>query len=123
MEIDIFLIVSAFVNEIDYSKVNEYKERLIAEDIFNEVPPILGFPGEITEDHVGTYFMSGSEITLEDVGKSVWFVSDGHHRTLAFLDAYEETRLLVFKAISVKLDRACIVSEKDLIDYNNQQNL
>lgn len=115
MEANTDLLISAFWNEIDWDKVNEYADRLIQEDIYHECPAIWGFWRTLDEDDIGTPLIRDPELENNDkvteahIGMQAWVVTDGHHRSFAFRRAYAETRLLVFKWISVEFDKTCFV--------------
>lgn len=107
-------IISAFSNQMDWNKVEKYTEIMKEEMLQNDFPPILGYPGYIDEAHVGTEFLNGTEITKKDIGKQVWYVTDGHHRAISAINAK-------LPYIKTKLDYSAIVSENNL--YDNGGNM
>ncbi len=89
-------IVSAFQNAIDSDKLERYTEIMRVEMLSHSFPAIMGFPSVINEDDLGQYFLSGEEITEDHIGQLCWNVTDGHHRSLAAIEAnlpYLETTL------------------------------
>ena len=121
-------IISAFANSMDWKKVEEYADRLIEEDIFNECPPILGFPRVLDEDDIGTPFIRDLESDDEEkrvdrsmIGKVIWVVTDGHHRTFAFRRAYCRTKLHVFLHINAELDESNVTCQEVQSIIRNQQ--
>lgn len=81
------LIISAFANPIDDSKVEYYTHIMSEKMLSHDFPPISGYPTIIDENDVGDYFLTGEEITDNHIGQQVWVVTDGHHRTLAAIAA------------------------------------
>lgn len=110
-QIDPNLVVSAFENEMDWNKVNDYTDKMTADMMQHEFPPIKGFPSEITDEDVGGVWMNGDEITSDDVGKKIWKVTDGHHRTIAAINS-------ALPYIETELDYATITDEAELELYN-----
>jgi len=100
-------IISAFENVIDSQKVEEFKDAMICGEQF---PPITGYPDVIDEDDVGKVFMDGSEVVKSDVGQSVWYVTDGHHRTIAAIEAG-------ICRLNVMMDMSCFTDEDELLKY------
>ena len=101
------LIISAFANEINPVKLEEYtllmQEKLLSHDF----PLIKGFPSVIDENDVGQEFLNGETITDEHIGTKVWKVTDGHHRSLAAINAG-------LPYIRTEIDYSTITEEKDL---------
>lgn len=81
------LVMSAFANPIDEQKVQDYTEIMQQEMLGHDFPPIMGFPRVISEEDVGEYFLTGEQIEDTHIGQKVWVVTDGHHRTLAAINA------------------------------------
>jgi len=81
------LVMSAFANPIDDEKVENYTQIMQQEMLGHDFPPIMGFPRVISEEDVGEYFLTGEEIEDTHIGQKVWVVTDGHHRTLAAINA------------------------------------
>ena len=77
-------IISAFFNPVNWAKVDDYAERMTCGET---PPPILGYPTTIDENDVGERFLSGEFIEEEHIGESAWYVTDGHHRSCAALQA------------------------------------
>lgn len=107
-EVLIDRIVSAFCNPIEQWKVEEYTRMMQCGD---EFPNIDGYPSQIDDMDIGQQFMTGEEITEEHAGLKVWRVTDGHHRTLAAIEAGHRT-------IGVTLDYSCITIEEELQQFN-----
>ena len=104
-------IISAFINEIDPNKLEDYSETMKGEMLSHRFPPITGYPSKITEDEIGNYFLTGEEINEDHIGLIAWYVTDGHHRALSAINAklpYLET----------KIDYSCLVSEEQIKEYN-----
>ena len=98
-------VISAFANPIDYNKVEKYASVFKEEMLSHNFPKITGYPYEIEKEDVGSYFLSGKEITKKEVGEKVWKVWEGHHRVLAAIEAelpYLETEL-EYSAITEKM--------------------
>ena len=76
-------IISGFANPIDPEKLDTYTRMLK----YSSPPPIHGWPSIIDDGDVGGYFLSGEEIAEKHIGQWVWYVSDGHHRACAALEA------------------------------------
>jgi len=94
-------IISAFDNVIDEESLDYYRMKGL-----DDVEPILGYPDIICEDDIGKEFISGQEVTEEHIGDIVWYVTDGHHRSIV---ANEQGVNLL-----VELDSSCIVLEGEL---------
>ena len=92
-------IVSAFENMIDDDSLDYYRNEVN----FDDVSPIKGYPSIIDEDDVESdmYFISGEPITHEHIGERIWYVTDGHHRSIIA----NEIGIL----LPVELDDSCIV--------------
>lgn len=108
------MIISAFQNEIDYSKVELYADVMREEMLNHNFPPIMGYPSILTEDDVdqSQQFLSGEDITEDHIGQLAWFVTDGHHRSLAAIEANLPT-------LPTTLDYNTITNETDLKNFNN----
>jgi hypothetical protein len=104
------LIVSAFQNEIDHEKLIEYRDIMSHEMLAHSFPPIMGFPSEIDENDIGNLFINGEEIQESDLGKKVWYVTDGHHRSMAASDAG-------IPYLEVTLDYSTITNETDFKNF------
>ena len=76
-------MISAFCNPVDPEKVDTYARMTC----YSDPPPIHGYPSIIEEGEVDDYFMDGRQITEDDVGQWAWYVTDGHHRTYAAVQA------------------------------------
>ena len=80
-------IISAFANEIDWGKVEHYRELIrYAEGLLPHcIPEIKGYPDHICEQDVeeGKTFISGELVTEKHIGMPVWYVTDGHHRSIS----------------------------------------
>ena len=109
------LIISAFANEIDHDKLDEYTEIMRAEMLSHSFPPIEGFPAIIDDSDIGEEFLSGAEVTTNDIGKKVWKVTDGHHRALSAIAAN-------LPQIDVVLDSSTITDEKELAAYRKYKS-
>jgi hypothetical protein len=105
-------IISAFENEIDWNKVDDYTNIMQEKGLSHDFPPIYGYPHLIDEDDIGKMFLEGSSVEEEHLGHLVWMVTDGHHRSLAAIAAE-------IPHLEVELDYSCITSEQDLNSYNN----
>lgn len=124
-------IISAFQNEIDELKVKNYSEILHEYSVnpeyagrWDEIfPPILGFPSRINEEDIGSETLSGDIITEENIGEIYWNVTDGHHRSLAYInqktnripvyiDKSTITNYRQLKYRQTKLDRAYEITAK-----------
>jgi hypothetical protein len=103
-------ILSAFENAMDWDKVERFTDVLRVELLQNDVPPIKGFPDVLSEDDIGKAFLSGEEVTADHVGERVWYVTDGHHRSLAHIEAD-------VRYIRTELDYTCITSQEDFKTY------
>lgn len=102
------MIISAFANPIDQEKAERYARDMEDEMMENEFPPIKGFPIKITDGDLERFgeFLSGEPITEDDLGKYAWVTTDGHHRTIAALQAN-----LPF--LRTKLDTVYMADETD----------
>lgn len=105
------LIISAFANEIEYSKVEQYTQIMQSEMMGHDFPPIMGYPVIIDENDTCDYFLNGEEVSDSMIGKLAWKVTDGHHRSLAAIAAN-------LPHIEVKLDYGTITDPKDFINFN-----
>jgi len=106
-------IISAFENCVDYDKVEKYANTMKAEMLSHDFPPILGYPGIIDEDDVDEkMFLNGEVVENEHVGNLVWYVTDGHHRSLAAIEAH-------LPHLEVEIDFSTITSEADLKQYTS----
>lgn len=107
-------ILSAFCNPLDTAKLQEYEERIrySEEYIPYSIPPILGFPDVITEDDVDSekVFLSGDPVTGAHIGILVWYVTDGHHRSCAAINAG-----LPF--LLTEVDPSTFVNEEELLAW------
>lgn len=115
-------IVSAFDNQMDWAKVEEFTQALIQDEIFNEFPPIAGFETIIDESDLGKNFIRGfeaddGEIKEEHIGIKAWVVTDGHHRAFAFNKALEKTGLLCFNHIETVEDYSCVTKQENLTKF------
>lgn len=129
MQHESIYILSAFENQMDWSKVERYTEELIQSDIdgihpSDVFPPIKGYETTIDKTDLGSNFIWGDldrmiEVTKEHLGKKVWKVTDGHHRAFAFARAYEQTKLLCFKWIETERDYATLTSQEEIENFNN----
>lgn len=112
-------IVSAFCNPIEYAKAKKYSVKMLADDILHGkhfFPPIEGFPKTITKEDIGSYFIRGEdEICDHDlidesfIGKTLWFVTEGHHRVMAMRMAYCKSNVNSFKFTEAILDKSGFV--------------
>jgi len=105
-------ILSAFVNHIDYNKVMNYALVMNINGLNHDFPPIKGYPGIIDENDIGQYFLNEKEVDETHLGCLVWFVTDGHHRTLAAIEAN-------LPHLETEIDYNCITTEKDLKQFEN----
>lgn len=103
-------IISAFANEIEPEKVSKYADIMKTEMLSHSFPPIMGYPSIISEDDDGKEFLNGMEIDESHIGTLVWFVTDGHHRSLAAIEAG-------IPYLEVELDYSTITCEKDLLQF------
>lgn len=103
------IIVSAFQNEIDPEKLEKYTAVMKEEMLSNNFPPIIGYFSCINwwdiEDKLE--FMNGRIATERDLHKTIWKVTDGHHRTLAAIEAK-------VPYLYAHYDRSAITKESDL---------
>lgn len=102
-------IISAFANHIDQEKVDKYTDIMREMMLSHDFPPIKGYPIIISEEDLGDYFLVGEEITKEHIGQMAWKVTDGHHRTLAAIEAH-------VPVMETELDYSTITNEKDLYE-------
>jgi hypothetical protein len=101
-------IVSAFYNPIDFNKVEEYTIIMLNEGLCHGFPSIKGYPSIIDADDMENTDFSIMDINADyDIGDLIWYITDGHHRTLAAINAN-------LPHLEVELDYSCIVTEKDL---------
>lgn len=108
------LIISAFANEIENDKVERYAHIMRAEMLSHDFPPITGYPILIDEDDLEGWFLNGDNIPETMLGKMAWKVTDGHHRSLAAIDAG-----LPF--LEVMLDYSTITNETELENFKRNQ--
>jgi len=106
------LIISAFANEIEYSKVEQYTQIMQSEMLGHDFPPIMGYPVIIDENDICNYFLNGDEVIDSMIGKLAWKVTDGHHRSLAAIAAN-------LPHIEVTLDYGTITDPKDFTNFNS----
>lgn len=106
-------IISAFANPVDYRKVEDYALTMQIEMLSHSFPPIKGYPFIISEEdtETGECFMNGNPIEAEHIGQIAWKVTDGHHRTLAAIEAN-------LPHLEVELDYSCITDQKELAQFN-----
>lgn len=103
-------IISAFQNEMDYDKLGEYAEIMAVQMLSHEFPPIQGYPVIIDDNEIGDCFLTGEEITEDHAGQLAWMVTDGHHRTLAAIQAN-------LPYLGTELDYSTITNETDFKNY------
>lgn len=111
-QIDPRLIISAFDNEIDQQKVEDFTVILKLDMLGHNFPEIAGFPHIIDENDLSKEFLCGDPVTEEYIGKLAWMVTDGHHRSLAAIAA----QLPYFPTT---LDYNTITDEKDFNNFNS----
>lgn len=104
-------IMSAFENGIDQHKVEAYTEAMRVLDVCHEFPPILGFPSVIDEDDVGALFLTRELVEDTMIGEQIWKVTDGHHRSLAAIEAG-------LSHLEVELDYSCITDPAELKQWD-----
>jgi len=107
------LIISVFSNDTSMDKVEQYTEVMKAEMLGHNFPPIMGYPVIIDEDDLEGWFIDGSNIPETMLGKLAWKVTDGHHRSLAAINAQ-------LPYITVMLDYSTITNETDLVNFKTQ---
>lgn len=114
--------MSAFTNAMDQAKLVEYTEVCRLFEYSNEFPPIQGYESEITSDMIGQEFYHGTEnleelrtVKKEHIGLTVWFITDGHHRACAFLNAGLDF-------IDVIPDRSALTTQEELKEWDEQFN-
>lgn len=100
-------LISAFENEMDWDKVDEFTQVLKIEMMSHDFPPLEGYPIIIDENDLGLVFMNLNEITEEHIGQLAWKVTNGHHRAFAAVNAG-------LPHIPVELDYSCRANEKEL---------
>lgn len=106
-------IVSAFVNPCVDEKVDAYTVIMKSKMYSHDFPPIMGYPSIIDEDDCNNPDFAMMDFNSDyDIGDLIWYVTDGHHRTLAAIKAN-------LPHLEVKLDYDCITIEEDLRQYNN----
>lgn len=105
-------IISAFQNAIDYCKVSEYTDIFKDQMLSHGFPPIMGFPSIITDQDIedGVLFMTGEPVNDTHKDLRVWYVTDGHHRTLAAIEAN-------LPHLEVALDYSTITNENDFKNF------
>ena len=99
-------IISSFCNPIDEEKVQDYVHMLQ----FSDPPPIMGYPTIICDEDYGDHFMSGETITEEHEGERAWYVTDGHHRTMAMIEGGRAWHW-------VEMDESAFTIESELIAW------
>ena len=99
-------IISAFSNPVDPILVESYVWKLAE----SNPPAIMGYPTIIDWEEHGEHFMTGEEITEEHDGELAWYVTDGHHRTCAAIEAGVLT-------IDVEPDSTAFTLESELEAY------
>lgn len=79
------MVIAAYENAIYDEKLKKYYNTFKHEMLTNDFPPIRGFPTIITNYEIERYgtFLNGNDITVDDIGKYAWILTDGFHRTLA----------------------------------------
>lgn len=101
-------ISSAFANSIDNNKIDKYSYIMHVEGTNHNFPPILGFPDIITEDDLENEDFGMLDFNSNyGVGDLYWKVTDGHHRSLAAIQAG-------LPHLEVNLDYSCITKEEEL---------
>lgn len=103
-------IISAFQNEIDESKIEEYTNVMRREMLSHDFPPINGYPSIIDEDDIGMLFLNGEEVDKSHIGTLVWYVTNGHHRAISAINAE-------LPHLATELDCSCITDEKELQQF------
>lgn len=107
-------IISAFENEIDHQKVERYVDRMSREEGYfpHCIPAILGYPDVVSSEMVekGAFYLSGEPVSASHIGELVWFVTDGHHRTLAALQHG-------LPILNVSMDESTFTKESELLAY------
>jgi len=82
-------VISAFKNVILPEKIKKYSDEMSVDMLEHNFPPIKGYPIFIDTNDIKRYeeFIDDNLITKKDLGRYAWVVTDGHHRTLAALQA------------------------------------
>jgi len=103
-------VISAFANPISTNKIEKYSDDMGSKMMTHNFPAIKGYPIIIDENDIERYgsFLSGENITHNDLGKYVWVVTDGHHRVVSALNAQ-------LPKLETSIDYS-YVDEKDFID-------
>lgn len=104
------LIISAFANEMDEEKINQYTEVMKTEMLGHNFPAITGYPVIIDEDDVEGWFLNGDNIAETFLGCIAWKVTDGHHRSYAAINAK-------LPYIETTLDYSTITNETDFKNF------
>ena len=106
-------IISAFENCMDYEKIETYTEIMKQEMMSHDFPPILGLLHTIDENDIedDTCFLSGEQIEYKHIGQRAWKVTDGHHRSIAAINA-------CLPSIECQYDYSALVSAKEKELYN-----
>lgn len=113
-------IISAFTNPVDDAVVEAYAIEMKGNDIdtgHNGFPPILGYASTINEDDIENedlFFMTGEQVTAEHLNQEVWYVTNGHHRTLAAIKAE-------LNYIETEVDYNCLTTEAELLNYKKNE--
>lgn len=106
-------IISAFQNAMYEDKINEYIEIFQEQYTSHDLPPIKGYPHIVNEDDIENelLFLNMEDVNTDHIGQLVWFVTDGHHRSIAAI----RTDL---PHLEVELDYSCITNQKELEQFN-----
>ena len=110
-------IISAFVNEMDESKICEYVDRIQNDSSYlpHAIPAIHGYPDVITEDDLekDLVFLTGEVVDANAVGQVVWYVTDGHHRSVSAIRAG-------LRYLNTAIDLSCFTNYDELQAYRMQ---
>lgn len=98
-------------NDTNWSKAVKYSKKMKENDMLtgsDGFPPINGFYGIISKYDLDKFFMIGSEnemrkVGKKDIGREVFFVTDGHHRMIA-------AQMAGIYSLDVEIDNSGFVS-------------
>jgi hypothetical protein len=110
-------IISAFANPVDSDKVDQYAEQMRStpEILPYCIPPIKGYPSILDENDVENEvtFMDGTVVDETMIGEMIWYVTDGHHRTFAAIEAN-------LPYLCTDIDESCITDYDELLKIRAQ---
>jgi hypothetical protein len=100
---NITLVLPYADNEMDWDKVEEFKRIYQDTEWLDPFPPIQGYFTTLDESDLWKTFVTGQQVSEEDIGKEAFQTYDGHHRAYGKARAYNDCPLDCFKEIDIEI--------------------